>query len=85
MRSDLFIPFLFVAFAIFFVIILEIEIKIQFIAKTRCKLGLHYRKTREKGQVVYRYRCMQCNKPKDHPHLKIINGSKKFFENKFKW
>lgn len=47
--------------------------------KLRCKLGWH----KTKVYKVNKYFCQYCRKPRKKPPLKVVDGGKKFGNNKF--
>jgi len=83
-------PFiLFLIFSLYafisWLIVYQIELRWRPIAKLKCRLGYHRRRFRQLGREVSQYKCSICGKPKDHPHLKVIEGGKKDFGSTFKW
>lgn len=63
----------FTAWLIFY----QIEIRFHIIARIKCRFGYHKRIYKELGLTKKEYRCVNCGKTKDHPHLKVIEGGKK--------
>ncbi len=66
-------------------ILYQIEIRVRFYARTKCRFGYHKRISKESGKTIKHYRCINCGKPKDHPHLQIIDGGKKDLGVKFRF
>lgn len=87
MQHDLFILYLIGGMYAFiaWLILYQIEIRWRPFAKMKCRLGYHKRSHKALGQKISQYRCVHCNKPKNHPHLKVIQGEKKNFDNNFKF
>jgi hypothetical protein len=70
---------------IFLLILWNIELRLHPLGRIKCKFGHHKRKFKKLGEMVSQYRCERCGKPKDHPHLKVIDGGKKDLDITFRF
>lgn len=68
-----------------YLMLYQIEIRFKPLARLKCRFGYHRRIHKELGKIVSQYRCVHCNKPKDHPHLKVVEGGKKDLGTPFKF
>jgi hypothetical protein len=68
-----------------FLVALGVGEPIAIISKIKCKYGRHKMFLKKEGQVVSLYYCKACKKPRDFPHLTIVEGGKKLKDNIFKF
>lgn len=81
MQTDVFI-IVFLIFVPFYLMVHFLYDHFQIKQRLNCRHNKHmFKDIKGKNQ----YKCIHCKKPKSHPHLQIIDGGKKVFENKFKW
>ncbi len=62
---------------VIWLILYQVDLRVNFYGKLKCKLGLHKRYITKDGQKIKKYKCEFCKKPKKHPHLKLVDGGKK--------
>lgn len=53
--------------------------------KIRCKMGWHKIRFKLYGMRINKYYCEYCKVPRKHPVLRVIEGGRKFGNNKFDW
>lgn len=73
------------AIAVWLVLHHVIGIKLRLYSRIKCRLGFHKRTEKRIDMIIRHYKCLNCNKPKDHPHLQSLDGGKKDLGIKFNW